>query len=103
MPITSLILLVAISQIMLYFLLDKANKKHGKTIIFLLVLMAHLFIFPSYYYPKPIPGEINCGLPALGITLVFWLFGSGVTTMIHVVYFFIKKHIRAFENDPTST
>lgn len=90
LPILLLIILVAISQLGIYFILDQTNKKHGKTILFILVLMAHFFVFPPYYYPQPVPGGTNCGMPLLGIMLVFWLIGGGITVIIHVGYHLSK-------------
>ncbi len=100
MSILTLIFLIAIGQIGLYLLWDKTNKKYGKSVIFLLILIAHFFIFPSYYYPEPKPGGINCGLPILGTTFAFWIVGGGATIIVHTLYYILKKHKQGIEMSP---
>jgi hypothetical protein len=84
--ILKLIILLSICQIVLYRLLDKLGFKYGKSMLFLVILIGHFVVFPPYFYPKPNPDRVACGLPVLGVMLAFWIFGAGVSTIIHVLY-----------------
>jgi hypothetical protein len=41
-------------------------------------------VFPKFFYPEPSTDGINCGMPILGITFGFWIFGTiaGIATHI---------------------
>jgi len=86
--ILTLIILSIIGQISTYLISDKNNLKYVKSITFFLLLIGHLFIFPLLLFPQSNHNEIKCGSEPLGITLTFWVFGCGVTVLIHCIYYF---------------
>jgi hypothetical protein len=56
-----------------------------------MLLICYFLVFPKFFYPKPRTDGINCGMPALGITLGFWIFGTiaGITT--HIIWYITNK------------
>lgn len=74
---------------------EKMKFKHGKTLLFLLILIGYFFIFPRFFYPEPDPNGINCGMPIMGITLAFWVIGGGVTIIAHIIYYIISKLVKS--------
>ncbi|WP_299769558.1 hypothetical protein [uncultured Dokdonia sp.] len=59
-----------------------------------LIIIAHLFVFPKLFYLKLDPNEINCGLPMLGVTLSFWIFGMLAAFIAHILWKFICRHTK---------
>ncbi|PSR56161.1 hypothetical protein AHMF7605_22975 [Adhaeribacter arboris] len=91
--ILNFIILISVSQLLLYLIIDKLNFRYGKVLILTLILVGHFFIFPKYFYPEPNSDGVNCGMPVLGITFAFWVFGSAITLLVHSIYSFIKNRI----------
>lgn len=85
------IILISIGQIKLYLISDRLKLKHASVFIFLPILIGHFFILPKYFYPEPDPDGVNCGMPILGVTLAFWIFGGGIASGTHLIYYLIKK------------
>jgi hypothetical protein len=54
------------------------------------LILAHAFIFPPYFFPVIEDDGIRCGMPLLGVTLAFWIFGIPATILTHVTYLLIK-------------
>jgi hypothetical protein len=100
--ILKLIILVSMGQIFLYLVLEKLDLKYGKSILFLLILIGHFFIFPQFFYPQPDSNQFNCGLPILGITLAFWVIGGSTTILVHTIYYLIRKLLKSKYNEPQS-
>ncbi len=85
------ILIILLIQIIGYLILDKINLRAWKYSILGVLLIAYIFILPSYFIPDNHNNEPRCGMPALGITLVFWVLGCGTTLLAHLIYVFIRK------------
>jgi hypothetical protein len=79
--------------------MDSIYVKYGKTTLFLLIIIAYLFILPSLFLPEYDPNGANCGMPALGITLAFGVIGGGATILIHIIYHLIRKWMNGKLND----
>lgn len=86
------ILLISLLQVLSYYIIDKKNSKYGKSIVFGIVFLSHLFLFPPLFYPKMDPNGANCGMPILGITMAFWIFGGFGSIVIHFLYKFITSN-----------
>ena len=67
---------VSILQYALYFFNAKSHTKIPGFIITVLFLIGHFYVFPQLFFPDRSPAGINCGMPALGIMLAFWVFGT---------------------------
>ena len=89
--IITTIIIISLCQVSLYFALDKTEFNYGKVILFLLILLAYLFILPQVFSPEYEPGGINCGMPILGIYIAFWIFGGGSAILIHLIYLLTNK------------
>jgi len=85
------IIVVSICQIGFYLTSDNLQSKHGKTIIFLLVLLGHLIFFPQFFYPEPSPNGVHCLMPFIGIVSAFWIFGGGAAILIHTIYYLFRR------------
>ena len=94
--ISKLIILISIFQICIYLISDKMKLNYSRILVLYLFLIGYFFFLPKFFYPEPDPNGINCGMPILGITLVFWIIGGGIATTIHVIYFLVKKIVRRF-------
>jgi hypothetical protein len=82
--ILKLIAAVSILQGIAYWMAYKFNIRYASIVILFSVLALHLFFLPKLFYPKLDPGGVKCGLPILGITLAFWIFGSLAASVTHI-------------------
>ena len=92
-----LILIISLVQLTCYYLIYRYQIKVPNFIILLLVLIGYYLIFPQFFFPEPRKDGINCGMPALGITLAFWVFGTIGALSSHITWIFIKKRKNALE------
>lgn len=88
-------ILMIIIQVFAYIVLDKYNLSNWKYLILTVCLALDFFILPGYFMPEYKEGEVRCGMPALAISLAFWIFGGGLVVGTHIVYVFVKTLIRA--------
>jgi hypothetical protein len=96
MPISNMtpinvILIFFLIQIAGYILLDKYNLKNWKYLILGGLLVSYIFVLPSYFIPNNPTNELRCGMPALAITLGFWIFGCGTALITHFTYIIIRN------------
>ena len=56
--------------------------KRGAVCATLIVL--HAAVFPDFFIPDTLP-EGTCGMPALSIYMIFWIFGIGSAVIIHLL------------------
>jgi hypothetical protein len=88
------VIAVSVLQVVAYYIIDKKNIKFGRLIVLGIILIGNVFVFPPFFYPQMDPNGVNCGMPILGITLAFWIFGGLGSIVIHFVYrFFNPKKI----------
>jgi cell division protein FtsW (lipid II flippase) len=80
-----------IIQLLVYFILDKTNLKNWKFLILSLFLIGYIFVLPNYFISDNPTNEPRCGMPAIGITLVFWIFGCTSTLLTHFTYYIISE------------
>lgn len=80
------ILGISVVQLAMYFLNDKYKTKLPNFVILLILLICYFLVFPGLFYPEPSPDGINCGLPILGITLAFWIFGTIAGIGTHIIW-----------------
>ena len=83
MPIHVFILMFII-QVCEYILLDKNNLSKWKYLPLAIGLVLDFFVLPDYFMPEYQDGELRCGMPALAITLGFWIFSGGL--IIHTLF-----------------
>ncbi len=90
---------ISVVQIALYFLNGKYKTKFPNYLILIFILLGHYLLFPRFFYPEPRTDGINCGMPILGITLGFWIFGTiaGITT--HLIWKLIIKKNKAHKHN----
>lgn len=84
-----------IVQITGYIFLDKFNLMNWKYLFLCVFLALYIFVLPGYFIPNNPTNEPRCGMPALGITLAFWIFGCGATLLAHLAYSIIRKFEKA--------
>jgi len=89
--ILKVIILISICQVLLYLISDKLGLKHGRKLLLLIILIGYFFILPPFFYPEPNPNGNNCGMPTVGVTLAFWVIGGGMASVLHLVYYLIRK------------
>jgi len=89
-----IILLLFVLQIATYIGLDKYKLSYWKYLVLAVCLILNFLILPSYFIPDYKEGEIRCGMPALGITLAFWVLGGGLTIITHCIYSIINSSNR---------
>ncbi len=77
---------ISIVQFGLYFLNAKYKTKMPNFVILLILLTGHFFVFPKLFYPEPRTDGINCGMPMLGVTLGFWIFGTLSGIVVHIIW-----------------
>jgi hypothetical protein len=82
----NVIILFTAIQILSYIILDKYGLRDWKYFILGLLLISNIFVLPRYFFPDLPKDEPRCGMPELMSTLFFWIFGCGVTILIHVTY-----------------
>ena len=87
MMILILIFSISTLQFLLYYLnYRKIKKEFLSTIILFGILACYYFILPKMFYPEPRTDGINCGLPILGLTFAFWIFGSIAALITHIIW-----------------
>ncbi|WP_435261848.1 hypothetical protein [Tenacibaculum sp. nBUS_03] len=88
----TIVLLIGISfvQFGLYYLNRKYGQKIPEFLILLTFLICYFLVIPRFFYPEPRPDGINCGMPVLGITLGFWIFGTIAGIATHIIWKIIK-------------
>jgi hypothetical protein len=86
-----LIIIMLIIQILGYIFLDEYGFKKWKYLVFGIILILHFFVFPNFFMPKYKEGEFRCGMPIMGVYLVFWLIGGGLTIILHFIYLILKR------------
>lgn len=91
------ILIISLVQLTCYYLTYRYKIKIPGFVFLVLVLIGYYFIFPHFFYPEPRTDGINCGMPILGITLGFWIFGTIGALSSHIIWIFIKKRKNALE------
>ncbi|HEY0744186.1 MAG TPA: hypothetical protein VGD40_22120 [Chryseosolibacter sp.] len=79
------IIAVSLVQAMLNLAFTRFNVRIGRIIVLLVVLCGHVFFLPKFFYPKPDPDGVNCGMPIVGITLAFWVLGVIAATLTHIL------------------
>ena len=89
-----LIIIGFICQIGLYLATERIDFRGKRTIILFIMAISYLFAVPPLFYPEIDPDGVNCGMPALGITLFFFIFGLGGSIIIHLIYHFGTKPLR---------
>lgn len=94
--ILTVIIAISIFQVGIYLLLDLRHQGNLKIFVLLLVLLSYFFFLPPLFYPQINPNGVNCGMPILGITLAFWIFGSLISTVSHLAYLFFKQVAKDF-------
>jgi hypothetical protein len=75
-----------ICQFVLYSIVDRLKLNDFKIIILFLIVIGNFAFFPKYFDPyKGVEGA-KCGLPMLGITFYFWIFGNLMSLAAHFIY-----------------
>ncbi len=80
------IIIVSLVQYVIYFINSRYTIKFPDSMLLFFIVIAHFFLFPKLFYPKLDPDEINCGLPMLGVTLSFWVFGTLASCITHMLW-----------------
>lgn len=86
-----IIAIFIIIQVAGYILLDKFNLRNWKYLIICLFLSMYIFVLPGFFIPDNPANGIRCGMPALAITLAFWIFGCGSVLITHLAYIVIRN------------
>ncbi|MFN7117099.1 MAG: hypothetical protein ACK4TA_09900 [Saprospiraceae bacterium] len=96
-----IIVLISLCQLGIYIISNLIKLKHAKSVILLLVMIGHLFIFPGLFFPKPEQNNPSCGMPTFAVTLIFWIFGTLFAFITHLLFYaFSKKgESRKVENE----
>ena len=101
MNILEFILLISIAQLLISLGLLKLKTGYISHFIFVGVLFLYFFYFPKLWLNIIVPllSEIDCGMPALGTTMVFWFFGIFAATITHAIYLLIQSSFMKKENE----
>lgn len=79
-------------QVLLSVVANERRINWLNPVVLLILLTLYIFILPSFFYPPPPPeGKYVCGMPILGITLAFWIFGSGSALITYLACSMMKK------------
>ena len=79
------ILATCIVQGVAYYLVRKHSSRLLPFLILGIFIMAHWYLFPKLFIPKPVHGEF-CGNPLLGIYLAFIMIGTGLSVVTHFIF-----------------
>jgi hypothetical protein len=88
-----IIVFMLVIQVIGYILLDKYNLSKWKYLVLGIILILNVFILPDYFIPHNPNHKPICGMPAMGITLAFWIIGGGTTLVTHFVYGIFQKYL----------
>ncbi|RYX81569.1 hypothetical protein EON73_04735 [bacterium] len=89
-PISAIAIIFAV-QILGYVAFDKYKLSNWKYLILGLSLIGYLFVLPNYFFPDNPNNEKRCGMPALAITLIFWILGCGSTIITYLIYLLFRN------------
>ena len=88
------ILGISLVQFALYYLNSKYKTELPNFVILLILLICYFLVFPQLFYPEPRTDGINCGMPILGITIGFWIFGTIAGIATHIIWNIKQKKAR---------
>jgi len=83
-----MLILMALIQVGKYYILERSDSRKWRPIVLGIGFILNLFILPDLFIPEPRKGEAHCGMPILGITLSFWIFGSCLLLITHFTFDF---------------
>ena len=83
-----MLILMALIQVGTYYILERSDSRKWRPIVLGIGFILNLFILPDLFIPEPRKGEAHCGMPVLGVTLGFWIFGSGLLLITHFTFDF---------------
>lgn len=87
------IVLSLCAQVLLYILFRK--QQYIRVIILLLFLLLHLYLFPRLFTEQMYAGidTPRCGMDAIFIFFLFWIFGGSMTLITHVCYWLYSQRL----------
>lgn len=86
---------MSLIQLGLYYVLKRYNSTIPDFLVILPLLACYFIVLPYLFSPEPSKDGINCAMPALAITLGFWIYGTLATICTHILWV-IKKRIDLF-------
>lgn len=75
-----------ICQFTLYSIVDRLKLSDLKVVVLFLIVIGNFAFFPNHFDPYKDVEGVKCGLPLLGISLYFWIFGNLFTIAAHFIY-----------------
>jgi len=69
---------------------DTWKVRYGKEIAIAVIVLANIFLLPRFFYPEENKDGVNCGMPFLGITILFWVVANLVVTFTVIFYCGLK-------------
>jgi membrane protein implicated in regulation of membrane protease activity len=76
---------------MAYLLLNSLNLPKWKYLLVAIVFVLYMFVLPPYFFPENPGNKAMCGLPAMGITLAFWVCGTVALPVTHMAYLLARR------------
>jgi hypothetical protein len=67
---------------------------YGKELLIAVLVLANIFVLPRFFYPEYKEGEPQCGLPAMAISILFWVVANLVVTFTVIFYWGMKWLMR---------
>lgn len=95
-----LFFVVILIQIAAYKLIDIKRIIDGRIFILILILLMYIIVFPMLF--KPTAPEVEgsrCGLPVIAFMMRFWIFGTLITLLTHIIYFVVNGKEKIYPDD----
>ena len=84
------IALISIIQLIAYVISFKLKVKMLNIVILISVLICYYTLIPEFFFPEPVDGETNCGLPTMAVNFSFWTFGTISAIGTHILGLVLK-------------
>ena len=87
-------------QIALNKLVDEKRIINGRVFVLTGVIFLYLFVLPVIFTRTlPEVDGIRCGLPVLALLVGFWIGGTLIAIITHVIYYFVNGKQKIYPDD----
>jgi hypothetical protein len=86
---------LSIGQLIACYLLDRLQLPKGKYLLLLVLAVLYFVVLPPRFFPQAPAGQAMCGLPAMAISLFFWVGGTIAMCTTLLVYRLVNTKRRS--------
>ncbi len=95
-----ILFVVLVIQIVLNKLMDDKRVLNGRIFVLIAILLLYIIVLP-YVFTRLIPvvEDHQCGLPIIALLASFWIFGTLITIITHIIYSLVNGKQKIYPDD----